>query len=283
MLIEPAHGDCVRGIDWSAVPTSITVPQEGGRELEFSTRDDYVFALTDQGAISSEEDLVHDLELVDEVQRQWFIKRLQVGCFFAKLMSGKAAGYGWHRSVVPGTHCSDWLAASLEARLEKAIADPAIIALSVVFPEVVKENQLADLIRHFVAFERTDVEEVSGEDSDLVRLGLRIEMAESGFSFPLCLGPFEVFPLTRRSPFTELALPTSPRSYPLRPNVTDDPSAIHLAAVQVPVSLLGDDAWSKIWANTVDLKRRVLGGPHPGARARVTVSLPRALWESGRR
>ena len=272
----------MRDVDWSAIPTSITIPQEESRELEVSTRDDYVFALIDQGVVSSNEDLVHDLGLVAEVQRQWFSKRLQVGCFFAKLMSENTADYGWQRFVVPGTHPSDWLAANLEARLEESISDPAVIALSIVFPEVVEENQLADLIRHFRAFERTHIEEVGEKIPNLVRLGLRIEIAESVFSFPLCLGPFEVFPMTRRSPFTELVLPTSPKGYPTRPNVSDDPSAVHLAAVQVPVSRLNDNAWSRTWANTQLLKQRVLGGTHPGARARVTVSLPRALWESGR-
>lgn len=270
------------GVDWSAVPTSITVPQEGESELRFSARDDYVSALMNQGVISSEVDLLQDLRLVAEVQQQWFKKRMQVGCRFAKVMAGDPAGFGWYRFAVPGTRPDDWLAANLEDRLEDSIADSSIHALSMIFPEVVEDSQLTDLIRYFHAFERTHIEEVvekGEEDPDLVHLGLRIEIVESVFSFPLCLGPFEVFPLTRRSPFTELALPTSPKSHPTRPNVEPDPSAVHLAAVQVPVSKLGDDAWSKLWAGTEQLKRKVLGGKQPGARARVTVSLPRALWE----
>lgn len=265
--------------DLSRVPTSLEVKRVGKKPLYFSTRSDYYQTLLDQGIVSSEEDLSGNPELVAKVQSHWQSHRGQIGCAFAQFLSNKPEAYKWHRIVVLASNPKDW---RLGQYIDKAVNDPDKSALSIIFSRITTNNELVGLLRHFATLPRCQLKEINHPDDNqgdlIIRLGLRVQITRTVHAYALTFGPFsELFPLTRQAPFTEIIFPTKPKVPPLRHGLTDDPNAAHLADLPVPFL---DKTWKKMMRKTSELKLRVLGKKHFGARAEVTVSLPRSLWEN---
>lgn len=244
--------------------------------MRFPTREDYIRGLIDQGVITHQNELSERPELVYQIQKDWMSSYTQIGCAFAKLMAGAPEKYRWHRMVVPGRPGPEIQELRLEQNIISAWKDPDAHALSLIFPDVNAVSDLADLMKFILHMERWSVVKIE-ESDEIVRLGMRFSLSRNVTAFAICLGPHpSVFPKTRISPFTELALPLVPKSKPKKPWQDGYPHIAHLADVNLN---LPPDAESRIWSRTKKYKREVLGGRHDGARAKVTLTLPRDLWK----
>jgi hypothetical protein len=264
--------------DLTNIPTSNEITRPGRTPLHSSSRNDYFHALVERGIVSDKDDFVSNFELVAEIQRHWQRKSGQIGCRFAQFMAHDPPEHNWHRIVIGASEPKAWTEADVGAHVEKAIEDPTIAALSLIFPEVETHEEIALLVRYFGNLSPRQIKELpADEQEDLIRLGIRIQINESVRAYALAFGPFsELFPLTRRAPFLEIAFPAGPKQPPLREGLTDDPDAAHLA--DVPVNL-SDKAWNNMMSQTKRLKADILKPSHPGARARVTISLPYKIWK----
>lgn len=269
-------------IDLSNIPKSITMEKVGERPLRFSSRTDYCNALLAQSVAPTEHDLISDPEVVVKIQQHWQNRTQQIGCRFAQFMSHEPSEFGWHRIVVYGSRPKEWPLSSLERQIEESIHDPTRRALSLIFPEVTNEKQLAQLTLSIGGFQSSSIEEIDVvDDGRLIQLGLRVRLSEMVRAFALAFGPFaKTFPLTRQAPFMEFTFPTKPKEKPLREGLERDDNAAHLADVPLPV---GGDAWRKMIRGTKKLKRQVLDGSHPSARARVSLAISRRVWEETRK
>lgn len=147
-------------------------------------------------------------------------------------------------------------------------------------PAVTTPEGLIDLMLHLEyylgwSFLELDVPE-DPELGPMVALGIRVPLNEDVLAWPLVLGPFSFFAVTRDGPVTEVALMLKPKVYPLRSQITDDPGSAHLADLPVP---LDDEAYERMWQNTRRQKALVLGDPaEPRAKAKVSLTLPAELW-----
>jgi hypothetical protein len=264
--------------DLTDIPTSIEIVRSGRSSLHSSSREDYYQALVERGAISNRDDFVSNLELVAEIQRHWQRRSGQIGCRFATVMADDPLKHNWRRIVFGSDQSEVWTEANVGAKIEEAISDPATFALSLIFPEVESYDEFAPLIRYFGNLPSCLIVELpKDEQEEIVRLGIRIQLTESVRAYALAFGPFpELFPLTRQAPFTEIVFPVKPKEPPLRKELTPDPHAAHLADVPIHIS---EKAWGNLWRLTERLKADILKDSHPGARARVTISLPRKVWE----
>lgn len=265
--------------DFSQVPTSLKVKHSNKTTLRFSTRTDYFVALRHQGLVSSEKDITGDPELVTKIQSHWQSHKGQIGCAFGQLLSNKPEHYKWHRIVVLEKNPKSW---RLNKYIDRAIKDQNNAALSMIFPEVTTGNELVKIFRYFATLRRCHLEEIKKqgdtEVDTIIRLGLRIRLTKTIHAYALTFGPFpDLFPLTRQAPFTEIIFPSKTKVPPLRSFLTDDPKSAHLADLSIPFT---DKAWEKLMRNTTKMKFRVLGQKHPGASAKVTISLPRRSWTS---
>lgn len=267
--------------DFRWLPESRTIERDG-RPLSFPTRSDYVQRLIERGHLSSDAELAERPGLVLAIHRHWH-GRAQQGCRFAAFLSSDALRFSWGLVVARGGSRGEWSVAEWEEIRElvaKSIRSPAAQVMSLLFPAVTTPEGLVDLMLHFEHYLGWSFLEFDApadpELGPMVALGIRVPLSEDVLAWPLVLGPFRFFALTRDEPITEVALMLEPKVYPLRPQITDDPDSAHLADLPVP---LDDEAYARMWQNTRRQKALVLGDPaEPRAKARVSLALPAELW-----
>lgn len=261
------------------VPRSVVVERTGSTPLRFSTRRDYIEYLVAQDVYGSQADILANSALVESVQQDWLHRTGQVGCRFAQFMASSPGEFGWERVVLAGESPEAWEPRELGSLIAHFIANPNSRALSLVFPEIIQESQVLQLIKLMAALPICHLQIVDQRKTAraTIRVGLRVRISQDVDAFALALGPFENrLPLTRCAPLLELAFPVKQKVPPLRYGLTDDPASVHLA--DVPLNLT-DRAWKRMIDQTRILKRQVLQGAHPGAKARVTFSFSASLWE----
>lgn len=267
--------------DFRWLPESRTIERDG-RPLSFPTRSDYVQRLIERGHLSSEEKLAERPGLVRAIHRHWH-GRAQQGCRFATFLSSDPLRFSWGLVVARGGNRGEWSAAEwdeIRDLVTESIGDPAAQAMSLLFPAVTTPEGLVDLMLHFEHFLGWSFLELESpadpEFGPIVALGIRVPLNDDVLAWPLVLGPFRFFALTRDGPITEVALMLKPKVYPLRSQITDDPESAHLADLPVP---LDDEAYERMWQNTRRQKALVLGDPaEPRAKAKVSLTLPADLW-----
>lgn len=233
---------------------------------------------------------MNDANLVREIQKHWHSLG-QSGCKFAQFLSVHPNESSWYKAVVKGNEWRDrsGLVNSEIAQLVDAkVAEPTTNALSIIFPEVVSEQDLCFLLRSLAELPgwTVDVGEPVGVGKRLlIPLGLKVRLNLAGGidSWVLGFGPLDCLAPTRRSPFTELALEVKAKVFPLRHEcMNENPLTAHLA--DNPAPSLEESAFRDLWSGTKKHKHTFIGGKRsplaPIARAQVTFAVTRKAWLS---
>lgn len=255
----------------------------------------YVGALIAQGLIADEDELLRRHDLVGEVQRQWH-SRYEQGCRFAAVLSvrndarDRMDDVGWFQIVVTGVGDDLWSPGALPdlnaqvRRLARRVK--AAQAMSLIFPAVTQPVTLVRLIREIGSLPGRVLEAPPADegvkpplDAAMLHLGLRYEVADGCRAYALGLGPFDFFPPTRRSPFLEIALVAKPaRGTSKSPRLKRTAHEAHLAYMNI--DWLEAPAFERLFDSTRELRRKLLGGDDPSAKARVTFSVPATIWRA---
>jgi len=183
---------------------------------------------------------------------------------FAAIAAGNLKKYGWRQAVVdPDSN-------SIRAEIDKALDDPKVNILSLVFPAVATVDRLLRLIHELKTTPGMTVEKTI--HGGWVCFGVRahfdgLQSWVSGF------GPFKFLPMTRQSPHSELALRVKPR-----PNfdyvMKESPDGIvHLA--DLDMIDMPDDLFRRMWHGAFKSTKSVLGkSPDLLSAAKTTYAVP---------
>lgn len=227
----------------------------------FSTRDDYLAYCTVDG---QPDEL--DAETIAAIQRDWH-RRGQNGCIFAMHAARKLTARQWRYDV----HASVEDIELLRRSIRTAIDDPHNEILSLVFPNIECRADVSELVRVALAVGFFQAGELTA-GSGLVGLRYRICDVES---WVVGFAPLVTLPLTRRAPFTELAIRTKTKRGPIHPDLNNEMSQAHLADVELG---FGAAVVESLISKSKTRTTRILGGESArckahGAKAKVTYDL----------
>ncbi len=262
------------GIIFDGLATSLEI-RTAQKAYRFPTYADYEACLINQGACVNECDLRSNEALVRGIHRHWH-RQGQTGCWFAQEFSKTMNLEKW-RAVVISAHRAVNCRQIISREVEDAIAASDCEALSIIFPRLNTLSELLDLIGLCRSIEGWMVGPPDGTD-DIAGIQIKIPLQHGCSSWVLGFGPFNFLPITRRAPFTELAVRTKPAKQPLTHDALNtDIDAAHLADIP---SHFTQDKFNKCMANTAAMKRRLLQtDDHPTARAKVTFAIPDSTWQ----
>lgn len=209
-----------------------------------------------------------------EIQRNWH-SRGQNGCVFAMQAAHKLDQEQWSATVyneLPEP-------AAVRRIIEGAVADPKNQIHSFLFPNVTTPQQLRELIDLSVESGCVMREHMETDGVEVFRLRWMLGDVESwvvGFASMTDVPP------TRRAPFTELVFRTKLREKEIHPGLNSDPSAAHVANIDLGFDHATVGKWIDISKNRA---ARLLGGPAlraatPGARAKTTYGITLPLSEN---
>lgn len=258
---------------------SISREIEAKKIRDFSSFDDYLKVLVDDGTVTSSHDLVTRLpKLLGEILFKWY-QQGQIACLYAKHLAD-AATPKWDSITFIDTVDPE--------KLELALQDAAenLDAVQLIFPE--KEGKKAtalhacELIKLLCVHPSWSCKEVpwmEDEKGPSLLVGLRWHRKGSDYtSWVLGIAPFDTMPFTRRfvgAPFIALVLRSAPpASYRPAKQKESGLTPSHLAHMD---DLLGknQEKRDRFDERTHDAKIALLGGdPHSTARAKVTFALP---------
>lgn len=222
-------------------------------------------------------------ELARQVQRKWISKK-QIGCVFARLMSGKTAVESWVDIFSYGDANVNELTQQVDKQIEGGAQ-----AIQIIFPSYIEDvNGFALQISRLLSNPRWQLgDNVVPADNDSFSIGLRFVIPSSNYvSWVLGLGDFDSFPATRRAPFPALIFRTGPPgpapeiAIPEKPRPGTDSKGrepVHLADHP---TIPNDPAQvQRVWQQTQKLKSEVLGNDPASkyAKAKVTASFPANL------
>jgi hypothetical protein len=242
----------------------------------FSSFDDYLKVLIDDGTVKSSHDLVTRRPgLLGQILFQWY-QQGQIACVFAQHLAN-AETPSWGSITIQGTVDP--------AGLEKALQDAAqnLDALQIIFPGPATAKHACDLIKALCVSPSWSCKELpwmEDEKGRSLQVGLRWHPAGADYvSWVLGIAPFDTMPFTRRlagAPFIALVLRSRPPANfnEASPEAGFRPS--HLAHMD---DLLGEDheKRKRYDERTRKAKIALLGGElRSTARAKVTFALP--LW-----
>ena len=255
---------------------------ERGRPMAFPTRQDYVQNLQEHGLVVDEAGFVDDDRLTEAVYLDWLF-RPQVGCVFAQLLARPIYRTGV-RTVVArgssGTGDPSELAIQTAHLAEESVRDASDQAMSVLLPQVRDPVVLANFAWQLAKQPGWLIEKEQLWRNTLVRIGLRVQIADGVVAETLGMGPFEVFPTTRQSPVTTLEIRTKPKGAK-RSKFSKTGRATHLADIPIGHKLTPAEFGSRFGTFTPWLKKRILGKRGDDrAKASVTYSVPAAIWAS---
>lgn len=262
------------GIIFAGLATSLEI-RTAQKTYRFPTYADYEACLINQGACVNECDLRSSEALVRSIHRHWH-RQGQTGCWFAQEFS-KTMNFEKWRTVVISAHRSRACRELIHREVENSIAASDCEVLSIVLPRLNTVSELLDLISLCRSIEGWIVEPSAAADG-IIGIQMKIPLQDGCFSWALGFGPFHFFPMTRRAPFTELAVRTKRVKQPLTHQVLNTATdAAHLADIP---SQFTQDKFNKCMANTAAMKMRVLGtDDHPTAKAKVTFAIPESSWQ----
>lgn len=200
---------------------------------------------------------------VKNAQREFF-RRNRSGCAFAAYAAQRPEKYGWSAIILPVDP------SLIGDALARAIADPAVEALSLIFPSVLTTEALIDLVEACLATDQFVSE--GFEDGKIRFVRLRARIGED-LSWVTGFGPFPFLPETRRAPSCELTIRVKPRpqyDWYFKPP-TD--GIVHLA--DLDMRGLSDRNLKKLWGASFETTKRILGhSPDEESAAKTTFVIP---------
>ena len=250
--------------------------------MGFPARRDYVSQLKKHGLVANEAAFIDDDFLTEAVYLDW-LRRPQVGCVFAQLLARPTNRSGMKTVIARGSSGvgdPGELAVQIAQLVDDSVDDPPCEALSVLMPQVLNDEILAQLVWKLGTHPGWDIELERTWRGTLVLIGMRVEIAGDVVAETLGMGPFEIFPPTRRCPITTLEIRTK-RRRAKKSHLSKTHLAAHLADIATEHMLTRErhrDLFAKF---TPWLRRRILGNQEDmRAKAGVTYSLPAAIWRS---
>ena len=255
---------------------------EHGRSIGFPTRQDYIQQLQEYGLIGTEADFVADDRLNEAVYLDWLF-RPQVGCVFAQLLARPVYRAGVRTVVAHGSSGlgdPNELADEIAYLVDESVSNDSDEALSVLLPQILDVEPLACLVWALANRTGWAIEKEQLWRKTLVLIGLRVEIAPGVVAETLGMGPFNIFPTTRRCPVTTLEIRTKPKRAK-KSHISKTHLAAHLADIPMDHKLTSTEFGHRFRKLTPWLKKRILG--HQGdlrAKAGVTYSVPVAIWSS---
>ena len=261
---------------------SFELRDEHKRTMRFPRRPDYIRQLKERGLVTGETDFIASDKLTLAVYLDW-LRRPQVGCVFAQILARPIHRAGLRTVIVRGASSDgdhSELATQIADLVEDSVNDPKNEALSVLLPEILDIETLARLVWELGKRSKWSFEKDRLWRKTLVLIGLRVEIAAGVLAEALGMGPFDIFPPTRQCPITTLEIRTKAEGATWR-RILRVHRAAHLAGIPVGHILTKAEIRVRFKTFTPRLRKRILGGTNDlRAKARVTYSIPAAIWYS---
>ena len=179
-----------------SAPRGLQLLDERSRTMKFPTRRDYILHLQKYGLIVDEVDFISSDRLNEAVYRDW-LSRPQVGCIFAQLLSRSAYRTGIRTVVargVSGRGDPRELASQISGLVDNSVNDACNEALSVLLPQILDPESLAQLVWELSKVNGTHtrpvrthrpgwaIEKERSWRGTLVLIGLRVEIAPAALA-----------------------------------------------------------------------------------------------------
>ena len=255
---------------------------ERGRNMRFPSRHDYVQQLRDHALIIDEAGFVADDSLTEAVYLDW-LRRPQVGCVFAQLLARPVHRTNVRTVVVRGASGRGdpiELATQTAGVVHESVNEPSDEALTVLLPQILDVDLLTRFVWELSKRPGWTIEVEQPWRKTLVRVGLRVEIEAGVVAETLGMGPFDIFPTTRRCPVTTLEIRTKTMRAK-KSHLSKTHLAAHLADIPFGHILTNAEFRSRFKKFTPSLKKRILGElGDTRAKAGVTYSVPAAIWFS---
>ena len=200
-----------------------------------------------------------------------FYRRNMAGCSFAAFAAVDPRKYGWSQKVITQN------SASIDAAVEESIASAETTMVSLIFADICTFERLISLVNTLQTCSYIFLEQNVVFDG-FHCLGFRVKVG-SVISWISGFGPFDLFPATRRSKFTEIAFRVKPRPQYTRVMKPAPDNVIHLADLDT----LGmtEATFKEKWYGSLERTAQLLGHkPDLKSAAKTTFSIPTTLTES---
>ncbi|WHU00926.1 hypothetical protein [Sphingomonas sp. NIBR02145] len=197
-------------------------------------------------------------------QLEFFAKNSS-GCAFAAMAAREPEKYEWAHQIVNQGSLPD-----LDSIIDKAIEDPAISTLSLVFPHVTDLDALSSLLPALQG-ERIYLHDLHDTaENRCYRFRARIGEDESFISG---FGPYEHLPMTRRTPYTSIVMRVKPRPHYEWHMQPPEEGIIHVA--DMTMKGLPGRNFKRMWRNTFLTVAGILGQkPDDESAAKTTFIMP---------
>jgi hypothetical protein len=195
-----------------------------------------------------------------------FYRNKKAGCAFAALAAKTPEKYGWRQRVILPT---PW---NIDAATNEAIASSKTTMISLIFPTVRTVETLTELSKTLQTCCASIFLEQDVVFDGFRCLGFRAQV-NSFDSWISGFGPFDFFPVTRQSPFTEITFRVKPRPRYKWVMKKAPENVIHLA----DLDLLGlaEALFKKMWHASLERTEHLLGHkPDLKSAAKTTFSIP---------
>lgn len=258
------------------------------RPKKMPSRADYIIALIEEGDIGSEEELGSKPDLAVEVHHHW-IRQGQIGCVFAQALVSQPEANGLGAISFGDGNDMDVsaIASTVTTEIGSIFEAGDSENTSILLPNLTDLNTLSMLILELGKLDewslwRQELFVDPGSPDSFILVGLDYLLAGSTPSAVLALGPFDLFPMTRRGPISslEVRLKTDHAEPPKRPlRHLGAPLVSHLARIPFGPTKREAQESDQEWQTTQKLKLAVLGGyDDPRAKADVTLAVPLHTW-----
>lgn len=199
-----------------------------------------------------------------------FYKSGAAGCLFAAHAARNPEKYDWRLSV------SAVESAKIETIVREAIAYPHVSTQSILFPSVVNEDDLKQLLAVLKETPLFFVEQEI-EFRGLMCVGYRVRV-EGLTSWVTGFGSFEFLPKTRQAIFTEIVFRSKPRPDYKTVMKESPEGVIHLA--DMDMKGMNESKFKSLWYGSLDNTEKVLGrNPDIRSAAKTTFSVPVSFWK----
>ena len=187
------------------VPQSGEVVLKSGRTRSFSTLEDYLVSLVDQGVVSDKNDLiVNHPELILEIQRHW-IRGGQTGCLFATRLAN-SIDMPWLDVLITGLPDHDEAYIMIDSAIAEAYSEK-VEGIQFVMPEIDSSGLLLAFLQRISQRPNWHLCQIPTTESSVISVGLRWLFPNANFvSWVLGFSSLESMPVTRRAPFTSIIM-----------------------------------------------------------------------------